>query len=74
MQVMDSRKELYNGSWVADNARAEMTSVCLNRKPSHCNYLSGLLELYRNKVSQRPIVYSQSPKNKKMCFSLLIAL
>ena len=47
---MDSRKELYNGSWVADNARAEMSSVCLNRKPSHCNYLSGLLELYRNKV------------------------
>ena len=53
MQVMDSRKELYNGSWVADNARAEMTSVCLNRKPSHCNYLSGLLELYRNKVRIR---------------------
>ena len=50
MQVMDSRQELYNGSWVADNARAEMSSVCLNRKPSHCNYLSGLLELYRNKV------------------------
>ncbi len=53
MQVMDSRKELYNGSWVADNARAELSSVCLNRKPSHCNYLSGLLELYRNKVRIR---------------------
>ena len=57
MKVMDSRKELYNGSWVADNARAEMTSVCLNRKPSHCNYLSGLLELYRNKVSTVKVSY-----------------
>ena len=50
IQVMNCKDELFNGSWVADNARAEMSSVCLNRKPSHCNYLSGLLELYRNKV------------------------
>ena len=41
IQVMDSRKHLYNGTWLCDQARLEMTSVCLNKKPAHCNYLSG---------------------------------
>ena len=41
IQVMDSRKQLYNGTWLCDQARLEMTSVCLNKKPAHCNYLSG---------------------------------
>jgi len=56
VQVMDSRKQLYNGTWLCDQARLEMTSVCLNKKPAHCNYLSGLLELFRNKVgSSQPL-------------------
>ena len=45
IQVMDSRKQLYNGTWLCDQARLEMTSVCLNKKPAHCNYLSGELRI-----------------------------
>ena len=45
IQVMDSKKNLYNGTWLCDQARLEMTSVCLNKKPAHCNYLSGELQL-----------------------------
>ena len=45
VQVMDTRKELYNGSCIASNTRLEMTSISLNKRPSHCTHLSGLLEL-----------------------------
>ena len=51
VQVMDTAKQLYSGTWLCEGARTEMSTVCLNKKPAHCNYLSGLLELYRNKVS-----------------------
>ena len=51
VQVMQTKKHLYNGTWISNNARMEMTSVCLNKKPSHCNYLLGLLELFRNKIN-----------------------
>ena len=51
VQVMDTRKELYNGSCIASNTRLEMTSISLNKRPSHCTHLSGLLELYRTKIN-----------------------
>jgi len=51
VQVMDTRKELYNGSCIASNTRLEMSSISLNKRPSHCTHLSGLLELYRTKIN-----------------------
>ena len=71
VQVMDPRKELYVGSRVADNARTEMSSVCLNKRPTHCSYLAGLLELYRNKInSPLPVPGSTARVSARLSYSL----
>ena len=70
VQVMQTQKHLYNGTWISgSNARMDMTSVCLNKKPSHCNYLSGLLELFRNKINTPLPVTQSSPARVSVRFS-----
>ena len=69
VQVMDTKKNLFNGSWIFNNSRMEMTSVCLNKKPAHCNYLSGLLELFKNKINFPMPVVNASPARVSVRFS-----
>ena len=60
VQVMDIKKELYMGSCIASNTRLEMSTISLNKRPSHCTHLSGLLDLYRTKINY-PLPVETSP-------------
>ena len=71
VQVMEPSKDLYVGSCVADTARGEMTSVLLNKRPAHCSYLAGLLELYRNKInSPLPVPATSTRVSARLSYSL----
>ena len=71
VKVMDPSKELYVGSCVADNARTELSSVCLNKKPAHCNHLAGLLEIFRNKInSPLPVPTTSSRVSVRLSYRL----
>ena len=49
---MESSKQLYLGTSISANARTEFSSVLLNKRPQHCGHLSGVLDLFRNRIHQ----------------------
>ena len=49
--MLEPRKEVFTGTCLAAGSRAELTGILLDKRPQHCNHLSGLLELYRTKAT-----------------------
>jgi len=71
VQVMDPKNHLYIGSSISDNCRLEFSSVALNKKPMHVSHLSGLLQLFRNRIcSPLPVEVSPVTVSARLSFQL----
>jgi len=71
IQVMDPKNHLYIGSSICDNCRMEFSSVRLNKKPQHVSHLSGLLQLFRNRISSPlPVDVSSASVSVRLSYQL----
>jgi hypothetical protein len=48
------------GTSIAENTRTELSCVHLGKRPQHCSHLSGLLQLFKNRISS-PLPVQLSP-------------
>jgi len=68
VQVMEPQKLLYLGTAISNNCRTELSSVMLNKKPAHVTHLTGLLQLFRNRISS-PLPVEMSPVTVSVRFT-----
>jgi len=53
---MDRQKSIYNGIFVGGNVRTDFQMIVLSRKPTHLTHLSGLLSMFKGKITTGSIV------------------
>jgi len=68
VQVMKSSHHIYCGTLIANNAKTDFSSIQLNKRPAHCAYLSGLLDLFKNKINS-PLPVEVPPCRVNVRFS-----
>ena len=57
---MEPGRYLFLGTAIAENTRTEFSGVSLAKRPQHCAHLSGLLQLFKNRISS-PLPVQISP-------------
>ena len=68
---MKTDHHIYTGSMIYNNVRTELSTVRLNKRPAHCGHLSGLLDLFRNKINcPNPVDTGPSLVNVRFSYEL----
>ena len=52
VQVMEKEKSMFAGVGLSSTVKTNYDMIVLSKKPPHCNHLTGLLGMFKSKISQ----------------------